>query len=70
MAQVSVSVDLPNAGQPYIVVPCTFANGKEGPFLLEVTCETTFQLDKLRKPEPTEQQQDGRRDSMASADGP
>jgi len=69
--EVSVSVDLPNAGQPYIIVPCTFANGKEGPFLLEVTCETTFQLDKLRKPEPTEQpQKDGRRDSMASADGP
>eukprot|EP00656_Telonema_subtile_P009639 TRINITY_DN14546_c0_g1_i1.p1 TRINITY_DN14546_c0_g1~~TRINITY_DN14546_c0_g1_i1.p1 ORF type:complete len:891 (-),score=136.25 TRINITY_DN14546_c0_g1_i1:147-2819(-) len=63
--EVSVSVELPNPGVPYVIVPCTFAPGKEGPFLLEVTCETPFQLDRLRKPEPVDPV-DQRRDSMTS----
>merc|ERR1711988_308299 len=59
--EVSVSVDLPNPGHPYLIVPCTFSPGKEGQFLLEVPCESSFQLDRLRKPEPTDET---RRDSL------
>merc|ERR1719424_747625 len=47
--EVSVSVELPLAAHPYIVVPCTFSPGKEGPFLIEVTCPTSFHLERLRK---------------------
>merc|ERR1711907_810383 len=48
--EVSTTIRLENAGHPYVIVPCTFAAGKEGPFLLEITCEAGFQLERLRKP--------------------
>lgn len=62
--EVSVSVELPLAAHPYIVVPCTFSPGKEGPFLIEVTCPTSFHLERLRKPEPVEE--GGRPDSSTA----
>jgi len=48
--EVSTSIFLEKAGHPYVIVPCTFAASKEGPFLLEITCDAGFQLERLRKP--------------------
>jgi len=67
--EVSTKIWLEKAGHPYVIVPCTFAAGKEGPFLIEVTCETGFQLERLRKPAAHEGEAEahtgGRRDSMS-----
>ena len=63
--EVSTVIQLPAAGHPYVVVPCTFAQGKEGPFLMEVTCEYGFQFERLRKVNPTDEEgEGGRRDSV------
>lgn len=66
--EVSTSIVLENVGHPYVIVPCTFAAGKEGAFLLEVTCESGFQLDRVRKAVPHEQEAptDARRDSLGA----
>lgn len=64
--EVSTTIVLENAGHPYIIVPCTFAAGKEGAFLLEITCESGFQLERVRKAvhEQAESPTDARRDSL------
>jgi len=54
--EVSMAIDLPAAGHPYVIVPCTFGQGKEGPFLLEVTCEHGFQFERLRKAQPSDKE--------------
>jgi len=72
--QVSTTIWLEKAGHPYVIVPCTFAAGKEGPFLLEITCESGFQLERIRKPSHDHEaaggaegeEGAGRRDSMAN----
>lgn len=70
--EVSATIFLEKPGHPYVIVPCTFAATKEGPFLLEVTCETGFQFERLRKPThdagPGEGDEGGgRRDSLVPA---
>jgi hypothetical protein len=68
--EVTTTIRLENAGHPYVIVPCTFAAGKEGPFLLEITCESGFQLERLRKPVYDAgggSDNEGRRDSLGGA---
>ena len=64
--EVSTTLYLPRAGHPYVIVPCTFQPGKEGPFLLEITCEAGFSFERLRKVNKDDDDGgEGRRDSMA-----
>lgn len=63
--EVSTKITLERAAHPYVVVPCTFDSGKEGPFLLEVMCESGFTLERLRKVVAAEEGEEaGRRGSL------